>query len=96
MFLAALVTVAALACQPEPTATPSVTIFPPPTATPVPPPTGAATPMPQETAPAPTETPGFPFPPTPLNADDLDFLPDAALGRVVGRNPGSGYPRENH
>ena len=76
LLLAALTTVAVLACGPEPTATPPVTIFPPPTATTAPVPTGAATPVPQETAPAPTETPGFPFPPTPLNADDLDYLPE--------------------
>ena len=76
LLLTALMLAAALACGPEPTATPPVTIFPPPTATPTPMPTGPATPVSQETAPAPTETPGFPSPPTPLNADDLDFLPD--------------------
>ena len=34
------------------------------------------TPVAQETPPGPTETPAFPAPPSPLNAYDLDFLPD--------------------
>ncbi len=82
-FIAALVFVVVVACSAEPTPTTPLIIVPPPTATPAPtggvtaPPTAAAaTPSAQETPAAPTETPVYPAPPSPLNADDLDFLPD--------------------
>lgn len=37
----------------------------------------STTTTPQETPAAPTEPPAYPVPPSPLNADDLDFLPDS-------------------
>ena len=78
---------ATLACASEPAPDPSNFIIPPPpTATPQiensvtqPPATAevatqGATPEPTSEA---TETPGFPVPPTPLNADDLGHIPDS-------------------
>ncbi len=85
-FIAAIAIGAVAACSAEPTPTIPVFIVPPPTATPPPTAPGASetpasTPSPSleksaETPPDPTETPGFPFPQTPLNADDLGHLPD--------------------
>ena len=90
MLVAALAVVAVLACSAEPTPTSPLFIVPPPTATPLP--AGAtvtptdevgqpsdsptATPASPETPATPTNTPVYPAPPAPLNADDLDFLPD--------------------
>ena len=92
LFIAALLAVVVVACAGagDPTATRPVTIVPPPTATPVPPPTSPTTssegkptsepvgvaPISTETAATPTEAPAYPVPPSPLNAKDLDFLPD--------------------
>ncbi len=64
-FIAALALAAVAACAAESApSSPTSTFAPPPTATPI------------STPAAPTETPLYPFPPSPLNADDLDFLPD--------------------
>lgn len=70
-LLAAMLALAVtVACGAEPATAPPVTIMPPPTATPEP-----VQPSPVREQ-APTETPAFPAPSTPLNADDLGHLPD--------------------
>ncbi len=64
--LCALLAAAAVGCAAEPAPlSPTATLVPPPTAT--------ATP---EATLAPTTPPAYPPTPSPLNADDLDFLPD--------------------
>ena len=90
LSIAALLSAMAVACASEPTSIPQITIVPPPTATPAsssptdatvqpsgsPSATATTTPAAETTRSAPTETPVYPAPPSPLNANDLDFLPD--------------------
>ncbi len=89
LFVAVLLSVVAVACRPEPPATSPVTIMPPPTDTPAPAGTASITPStatpagtaqapqaPQEAPEEPAKTPAYPVSSTPLNADDLGFLPD--------------------
>ncbi len=84
LILAGLIAASVSACGSEPAPTLPFIINPAPTATPDPT-VDTATTQPTETAAAdsatetpgaPTETPGFPAPATPLNADDLAHLPD--------------------
>ncbi len=84
LLMAGLIAGLVSACASEPTPTAPFIINPSPTATAVPT-AGTATSQPTETIAAapstgspapPTEAPGYPVPPTPLNADDLAHLPD--------------------
>ena len=84
LLLAGLIAASLSACASEPTPTLPFVLNPGPTATPVPmqdtaTPQPAGTPASEaatETPTAPTGTPDWPAPPTPLNADDLAHLPD--------------------
>ena len=92
MLIAALVAVIGCSSEPAPTLpvviVPPPTATPAPAGTTTQPtdatvqpsdsPTAAAdaTPAAQGTPVGPTETPAYPAPPSPLNANDLDFLPD--------------------
>ena len=92
MLIAALVAVIGCSSEPTPTLPvvivppPTATPAPPGTTTQPtdavvqpsdsPTSTTTATPSAEETQSAPAETPVYPAPPSPLNANDLDFLPD--------------------
>ena len=69
LLLAGLITASLSSCTSEPTPTLPFILNPPPSATPIPK-SDTGTPSP------PTESSGYPVPRTPLNANDLDYLPD--------------------